>query len=1052
MNGKTAVFTQYLTRLAETPVENQTEHTGRAALEELLRGFAARLRTEGLRVQHEPGRQEDGSAPDFAIWKDGRIVGYVEVKPVGSALDPVLRSDQIRRYRSLCDNILVTNYLEFVWLRDKGVLDRGILAFPTDLEARRIRRPAPERAESVARLVEGFLSVAPERIGRARDLALALAPRTRLLRDELTRELTRQKQADSQGRLHGLYSVFRERVFHQLEMKEFADAFAQMLTYGLFLARLNAPVNEAVTLETARAHIPGSFALIRELVLFLDTLAERRYRRTRWIVEEILSIVNGIDLRAIHEDLAFRDAGTRRFWEEKDPEEVRLFARDPFIYFYEDFLAKYDAALKKKRGVYYTPPPVVSFIVRAIDDILKRDFDLPQGLAAHERVTVLDFACGTGTFLLEVFARIFANIGGPGAGMADAIVREHLLRNIYGFEYLLAPYTIAHLKLSQYLAEAGHPLGEDERLAVYLTNTLEPIKPQDDLLLPAVSEEVKRAQQVKDRPILVILGNPPYAGHSKNKGQWITRQVKEYRYVHEPDEKGRLTRRPLGERNPKWLQDDYVKFLRFAQWKMDQVEEGIVGVITNHSWIDNPTFRGMRESLMRSFDRIHVLDLHGNAKKKERAPDGGKDENVFDIEQGVAITLFVKKPGLRKGVFHADLRGRRTEKYQRLLELGIRDIPWRKAEPHRRFFSLFLPLDYDLLDEYASGFALPDIFHVHSVGITTARDHLTIHFTREELMETVRRFAELPPEDARREFHLGRDAQDWKVEDAQRDVTVSGPSEECATPIAYRPFDLRWTYYTGRAGGFICRPRQSVMRHMLKGQNVALITARKIDISEPWSHVLCASNVIDHHFASTKEVNYLFPLFVTDESCMEENLSPEFRSFLDARYGRHAAAEDIFGCIYAILHAPGYRRRYRDFLRIDFPRIPFPERAEDFETLSKLGWRLVEVHLLRVRPGPGLARLEGRGADVVEEVRYDAGARAIRINDRQVFAPVPPEVWNFTIGGHRVLERFLTDRTGRRLSLAEITHVGAVADALAFTREQMTHIDAAWRKAFPDRA
>jgi len=446
-----------------------------------------------------------------------------------------------------------------------------------------------------------------------------------------------------------------------------------MLAYGLFLARLNSDLNP-ITLHNAREYVPGSFRLIRELVDFLTELEKPEYRDVRWVVEEVLSIVNALNLPAIHEDLSFRRRkAISRKVRAADEDEHRLFERDPFIYFYEDYLKAYDKDTRKARGVYYTPPPVVNFIVRAVDDTLKDSFGIKDGLADHKQVTVLDFACGTGTFLLEVFQRIFDNIGGPDSGKAASVVREHMLKNLYGFEYLIAPYTIAHLKLSQYLKDQGHPLKADARLQVFLTNTVEPVEPQKHLLLPAVSAEVEAAQVIKEKAILVITGNPPYSGHSRNKGAWITTQIGKYREGF-PE----LSKPAQG----KWLQDDYVNFILFAQMKMDGgefkfineqgnvqsiaiegVDRGVVGVITNHSWLDNPTFKGMRKSLTESFNQVYVLDLHGNAKKKERAPDGGDDQNVFDIEQGVAISLFVKGRELERGVWHSDLWGRRLAKY-----------------------------------------------------------------------------------------------------------------------------------------------------------------------------------------------------------------------------------------------------------------------------------------------------------------------------------------------------------------------------------------------------
>lgn len=633
-------FDRYLRALRKTPVEEKTEYTDRAALQSLLEavGDAAESR---IGVQHEPKRVADKGAPDFKVTKGGLILGYVENKAIGENLDKVLKSAQIARYKSLSRNIIITDYLHFIWI-NKGGIQREALCHATDLENPIFRLPE-DRVAAISKLLEGFFSTAPEGIGRAQQLALALATRSKLLRDYLGEELVRQEREHTEGRLYGLFQIFHTQVFHELTLQEFADAFAQMLAYGLFLARLNS-VSEPVTLHNARQFVPGSFRLIRELVDFLAELDKDEYRYVRWVVEEVLSIVNALNLPAIHEDLSFRQRkAISRKVRAADEEEHRLFERDPFIYFYEDYLRAYDAAMRKSRGVYYTPPPIVNFIVRAIDDLLKDSFGIPIGLADHQRVTVLDFACGTGTFLLEVFQRIFENIGGPDVGQADLIVREHILKNLFGFEYLIAPYTIAHLKLSQYLKDQNHPLKNDERLQVFLTNTLEPVEPQANFLLPAVSAEVKAAQAVKERPILVITGNPPYSGHSKNKGPWIAAAIDEYKFTWERTAGGLEEKKSLGERNPKWLHDDYVKFIRFAQMKMDGftfktvapdgkliehsvpgVENGVVGIITNHSWLDNPTFRGMRQSLTRSFEQIYVLDLHGNAKKKERAPDGSK--------------------------------------------------------------------------------------------------------------------------------------------------------------------------------------------------------------------------------------------------------------------------------------------------------------------------------------------------------------------------------------------------------------------------------------------
>ncbi|HTT83714.1 MAG TPA: N-6 DNA methylase [Rhizomicrobium sp.] len=517
------VFAEYLKSLRKTPVSDKTEHTDRPAMQALLDAFAASAGRD-IKVQHEPKRVAEKGAPDFKITKPGTILGYVETKAIGENLAKVFKSDQLRRYRELSSNIVLTDYLEWIWIRNGRIQQTETLCHETDLENRKFRL-REDRIKAVAELLEGFFSTAPEGIGRSQQLALALAARSKLLRDYLTEELIRQEKEHHEGRLYGLFRIFRDQVFHELTLKEFADAFAQMLAYGLFLARLNAKPSDKITLRNARDHVPGSFRLIRELVDFLGDLERDEYREVRWVVEEVLSIVNSLDLFSIHEDLSFRQrkAISRRI-RASDEEEHRLFERDPFIYFYEDYLKAYDPAMRKGRGVYYTPPPIVNFIIRAVDDILKDSFQIKDGLADHKRVTVLDFACGTGTFLLEVFQRIFENVGGEKSAKADLIVREHILKNLYGFEYLIAPYTIAHLKLSQYLQDKGHPLKGNERLQVFLTNTLEPIHPEPNFLLPAITEETRAAQEVKEKPILVITGNPPYSGHRRTRANGSARR------------------------------------------------------------------------------------------------------------------------------------------------------------------------------------------------------------------------------------------------------------------------------------------------------------------------------------------------------------------------------------------------------------------------------------------------------------------------------------------------------------------------------------------------
>lgn len=1054
------VFDRYLLALRKTALSEKTEHTDRGPLEILLNAFADEAQDKP-KVQPEPKRVAGKGAPDYKVTKQGLILGYVENKPVGENLSKVLKSEQLEKYKSLSQNIILTDYLEFIWITEGGAPKRETLCHDTDLEDRKFKLK-DDRIEAVSELLSGFFSSAPEGIGKSQQLALALATRSRLLRDYLGQELVRQQKEHTEGRLYGLFQIFRDQVFHELTLEEFADAFAQMLAYGLFLARLNAGQKDTITLQNARDHVPGSFRLIRELVDFLGELDKHEYRDVRWVVEEVLSIVNGLDLPSIHEDLSFRARkAINRNVRAKNEEEHRLFERDPFIYFYEDYLKAYDKDMRKGRGVYYTPPPVVNFIVRAIDDILKDSFGIKDGLADHKKVTVLDFACGTGTFLLEVFQRIFENIGGADSGRATLIVRDHLLENIYGFEYLIAPYTIAHLKLSQFLADKSHALIGNDRLKVFLTNTLEPIKPQKTFLLPAITAEVEAAQLAKEQPILVITGNPPYSGHSKNKGPWITAQVAKYREGF-PE----LSKPAQG----KWLQDDYVKFIRFAQMKIDGgtfeavdelgniqsiqmngVDEGIVAIITNHSYLDNPTFKGMRKSLMETFDQIYVLDLHGNAKKKEHAPGGGDDQNVFDIEQGVAIALFIKSKKIEPGVWHADLWGKRLSKYEAVSEYSKRKMKWHALSPDAPDW-LFKPQDDELGRKYRDFWYVPSIFAPFgdpAPGFATQHDDFAISYSQEDAIAKVERFLKSKDEDdARRNFSLCGQNQ-WQYSRAKEELSKINLAQN-AMEVTYRPFDDRWTIWNRNVA---VHRRKRLTDHFLT-KNIGLILAKNWGAigSDSYDGVSVTARPVELNFFR-RGGEFIFPLYLipdgTPDTSKSEDISIPFRAFLEARYDHHYSPEEILGYIYAVLHSPAYRARYAEFLRMDFPRIPFPEDSTDFEALSQLGWQLVQANLLGEFPRKKLAQFDGKGDYAVEAVRYSEQEKAIWINKTQCFKPVPEDVWKFHIGGYLVLDKYLKSRKGRTLSLDEIDHVGAVADSLSFTIAQMKKIDKAYRSAFP---
>jgi len=1005
-----------------------------SCLEDLILNFAEATGRE-IAVTVLPKKTEAGY-PDFRVWAGGgRIAGYIEAKsPTERDLDGVEATEQLRRYRETFPNLVLTNFFEFRLYRD-GVLVESVLAARPALVYQVGVVPPVERGDELFALLDKFLSYSFPRSFTAQSLAVELAHRTRFLRDAVCEELV-EEESRGEGALVGFYEAFRRYLIAGLSLEDFADLYAQTVTYGLFATRTRS--GEGFTRRAAFDNIPRTIGVLRDLFRYIS-LAEDIPKQIEGIVDDISEVLAVADVEGILGQYYREGKGS-----------------DPIVHFYETFLAEYDPEERERRGVYYTPEPVVSYIVRSLHLLLKEKFGRSDGLAS-EGLTLLDPAAGTMTFVAEACREAEREfVGKYGEGGREEFVREHLLRNFYAFELMMAPYAVGHLKMSFVLEELGYCLGEEERFPFYLTNTLE-MEELERTHLPgmaSLAQESHLAGEVKKlRPILVILGNPPYSGHSSNRGPWILKLIEDYKQVDG---------KPLGEKNPKWLQDDYVKFLRFAQWKIEQSGEGIVGMITNHSYLDNPTFRGMRRSLMDTFDEIYILDLHGNSLKRETCPDGSKDENVFDIRQGVAIAFFVRHKD-RKGetkVFHADLYGLREEKYRWLEGHNWKDTEWQEIHPRSEFY-LFVPRQEEALERYNEFFPVTEIFPVHSVGIVTARDGLTIKWTPEEVWTTVMSFSRMDPELAREIYRLGKDTRDWKVKLAQQDLKDSGPDREKVVPILYRPFDVRYTYYTGRSRGFHCMPRPEVMRHMLAGENVGLIMPKRVELMGGWSHTLATNLIIEHVAVSLKTIDYLFPLYlypdaskkhlfseVEAEEGRRPNISPDLLTALRDAYGREPSPEEVLGYIYAVLYAPSYREKYAEFLRIDFPRIPFTKDPELFCRLASLGMKLVNLHLLRSEElDPPLARLHGEGDRKVAKTkgqgfRYEPGEERVYINPDQYFEPVPQEVWEYQIGGYQVAEKWLKDRRGQKLSLDEIRTYCRIVTVLWRTIELQEEIDA----------
>ena len=1029
----------YLEKIAEIALRgDDREESYYSTLERLLKEYADSTGNPEIKITTLPKKTEAGN-PDFRIW-DGQqhIVGYIEAKsPKIGDLDNIEQTEQLKRYINTFPNIILTNFLDFRLYRNGTLIDSVRIGEAFIIYQLGQIPPVENEAKFFA-FLDRFLSYSLPKVYDARSLAIELAKRTRFLRDEVVAQELREEGSSGKTNLSGFYEAFRKFLIAGLSQEEFADLYSQTITYGLFAARTRS--KDKFNRKLAYDYIPQTIGILRDVFQFisLGSLPSQM----EWIIDDISEVLAVTDVYKILDDYFRKGKGS-----------------DPIVHFYETFLAEYDPKTREKRGVYYTPEPVVSYIVRSLQKILKTHFTRPEGLA-QPNVTVLDPAAGTLTFLAEATKLAVEEfVQRYGEGAKGSFIKGHVLKNFYAFELMMAPYTIGHIKMSFWLEELGYKLEEDERFKLYLTNTLEMEELAQSTLpgMASLSEESHLAGKVKkETPILVILGNPPYSGHSANKGPWIGNLLKKgYTLANGSKDDGYYTvdGKPLKEKNPKWLQDDYVKFIRFAQWKIDQAGEGIIGFITNHSYLDNPTFRGMRQSLMRSFNEIYILDLHGNSLKKEICPDGSPDENVFDIRQGVAIAFFIKKKSPKEScsVHHSELWGSREKKYDWLRKNDIETTDWVEISPKTGFY-LFVPRDETLIEAYESNPKITDIFKLNSVGIVTARDNLTIHWSLDDAWTTVSTFSKMDKELARQAYNLGKDSNDWKVEWAQKDLLESGLDKNKIVPILYRPFDLRYTYYTGKSGGFICRPRPEVMQHMLNN-NIGLVTVRQV-AEGIFNHGLITDSIIESRITlSNKGIGFLFPLYVCQNSDRESlfdkernddvklpNIASTILEKFRSHFGIQIKPEEIFHYIYAVLYSNIYRSRYAEFLKMDFPRIPFTSDVGLFQQMADLGRRLADLHLLRAKElETPLARFQGHGNGRVEKVIYKEGR--VYINQSQYFEPVPLEVWSYQIGGYQVCSKWLKDRKGRILSLDEIKKYCQIVTALKITIDVQQQID-----------
>lgn len=1001
-----------LARLRAQP-ESTPELSLREPLLVLVRELAARVGRTGLLIAPEADAERAGQ-PDVFIKSGPRLVGFMETKAPGTDIGAWLRnSDQARRYRDSLPNWIATDYYRFVTIRDGLVEDSFELPNPSGVP----QLLPPVAQDELEAFVARFLAYSPPVIRSPRRLALELARRARLLRDGIAGVLATTETGD----LRGVYDFYRDTLISDLDPDSFSDTFAQTIAYGLFLARLRDD-GQDFTLARAIDDLPQSVPFLQSAMRLL-TEADVLPRAITNLVDDLVSLLDNTDVGAIRTEI-----------------EAGGLEHDLVIYFYERFLEQYDAGERRRRGVYYTPPALVEYLVRATDTVLKEVFRLERGLA-DEVVTVLDPAVGTGTFLLGAAERALATAAEGGSATQRRLIREHLLPDFYGFELLAAPYTIAHLKLSSFYSARGYDLADDERIRIYLTNALEPheLGEADQLsflpMIRGIVDEANAAGHVKNRiRVLAVLGNPPYERTSHNANPHSDGLLRDFYEL----EGTRLT-----ERNTGPLQDDYLRFLRWSVWKLLEQEaapgHGVIALVTNRAYLERKLHRAVRHFLLRKFDDIYVFDLHGDQREWFA---GRVDEKVFkQVQAGIALTVFVKRPQGAASpelaqVHYRDAFGRREDKYEACVNAAIDDDGWEELTPRTPLW-LFVP--YDVPAEYESWPSVDELFPLNVVGFQTHRDQLVVAPTEVELRERLRRFADPAVPDATWVQQRVRTNPDWDLPKAREKLREEAPRR--VQSFTFRGLERQWIAFDER---LIDRIRTTVSPHLLEREDNLALAFANGSLPDAAYTVVSRTPVPAAALSwRTFGTAYFAPLWLHD------SLSDEWRPNIAAglfdrlrALGIECAPEGLFAYVYAVLNWPDHRRLYADALRYEFARIPFASNADSFARVREIGADLLRIHLLE---HPDLVAafpvLDGADDAVIENPRYEVSASAIYLAPTLTAQAISPEVWRYQQGAYPIVRNFLQAREGRQLTSDEFVEFRRLVAAVRLTLDRLPRLD-----------
>lgn len=1013
------------------------EEAYRPALKQLLEEL-----TPNIIATNNP-KPEDYGIPDYVLSRrtDNMPVSYVETKDLDdNDLDGNRKNkEQFTRYKEALDSIVFTNYMRF------HLYVNGVFAEKVELATMEGDRIVliENNIEKFKSLINILAQAEPQRITRASRLAEVMANKARIIADVIERVFVVDQESEKtrDQQLFSHYNAFKRVLMKNLEPKKFASIYAQTIVYGLFTACYHTPNPKEFDRTKATFLIPKTNPLLRDV--FEDVVGSKLDSRIKWIVDDLVEI--------------FRKVGWDKVMREYNNKGQH---NDPMFHFYEKFLGAYNPAEKKKLGVYYTPQPIVGFIVRAVDECLKTDFDISKGLADHQRigeihrVQILDPATGTGTFLAEIINLIHGR-NKKYQGAWQSYVSEHLLDRLFGFELMMASYAIAHLKIDMVLQQTGykHPSDDDRRLNIYLTNSLEKRdKKLKDAFSYALTQESNQANDIKNsKHIMVTIGNPPYSGESQNVGLGEELVSK---YKTEPGTATTI-------RDTKWINSDEVKFIALAQSLIESNEGGgIVGYINPHTYLDGYTFRGMRYQLLRTFDKIYIINLHGNRNTGETKDSG--DENVFDIQQGVCINIFVKNGKKATGelaeVYYCSIYGKnRKEKYKYLDECNLSNINFELLTPDAPNYFL-IPKDFTDEDVYMEGFSVNELFVKGQTGICTKRNKIAYRFTKDDIQNVINDFKEMSEQEIKTKYEIAKELGEWNVLSAQNNIKIFGIDQQYIKPVVFNPFDRRWTYFTNKSKGFIARPAYDIMKNLALTDNVALVVNSRIK-GEDMNRYFVTDSICDLHILETANAcANVFPLyaFSTDIDGTEKlllNLAKNLLSQIETHIGEAIDPQELFDYIYAILYCPTYRSRFSEFLKIDFPRIPYPASKEIYHLLASKGAELRHLHLLDgEEKGQSDVAFEGETKEseymCVTTINYTD--EKVYINSGQYFNHVPRIAWDFFIGGYQPARKWLQERKDNDvvLSFEDIEYYPRVIHALTETERLMREIDDIYKENY----